>query len=77
MKASDTCQPDQFYLQHGQTPPTRQQQSEISFKVGKLQGIKEVVEWIRKHHLVEPDKNSLTRFSPFYQVTQEELKEWG
>jgi len=40
-------------------------------------GIKEVVEWIRKHQLVQPDNNSITQFYPFYQIEERELKEWG
>ena len=40
-------------------------------------GIKEVVEWIRSHQLIKPDDDSLTRFEPFYQIEEAELKEWG
>jgi len=49
------------------------EQAEISFKAG----IKEAVEWIKKHELIEPDKDSLTRFEPFYQIEAKELKELG
>ncbi len=42
----------------------------------KKLGIKEVVGWIKSHQLIEPDKNSLSRFEPFYQIEQEKLKEW-
>ena len=47
------------------------------FELGKQAGIKEVVEWIRKHQLVQPDNNSITQFYPFYQIEERELKEWG
>ncbi len=40
-------------------------------------GIREVVKWIRSHTLIEPDKDSITRFEPFYQIEEKELKEWG
>lgn len=40
-------------------------------------GIREVVEWIESHQLIEPSKDSLTRFEPFYQIEQVKLKEWG
>ena len=43
----------------------------------RLAGIKKMVEWIKSHQLIEPDKNSLTRFKPFYQIEQSKLKEWG
>lgn len=49
------------------------EQDEISFKVG----IKEVVEWIRSHQLIEPDEDSITRFEPFYQIAETNLKNWG
>jgi len=39
-------------------------------------GIKEVVEWIKKHELTSPDDNSITRFYPFYHIEERELKEW-
>ncbi len=39
-------------------------------------GIKEVVKWIESHQLIKPDKNSITRFEPFYQIKEVELKEW-
>lgn len=42
----------------------------------KQQGRREVVEWVKTHSLIAPDKNSITRFEPFYQITQVELKEW-
>jgi len=49
-------------------------QAEISFKAG----LREVVEWIKEHQLIEPDKDSLTRFEPFYQIEEAQLKkEWG
>ena len=41
------------------------------------EGIREVVEWIKSHQLIEPDDNSITRFSPFYQIEKAKLKEWG
>ncbi len=44
---------------------------------GRKAGIKEVVEWVRSHQLIEPDKDSITRFEPFYQIEEKELKEWG
>jgi len=40
-------------------------------------GIKEVIEWIKKHELTSPDDNSITRFYPFYYIEERELKEWG
>ncbi len=47
------------------------------FKSGKVTGIKEVVEWIESHPLIEPHEDSLTRFEPFYQIEKRELKEWS
>lgn len=38
-----------------------------------LEGVKEMVEWIESHELISPDKDSLTRFEPFYQITKNEL----
>lgn len=43
----------------------------------KREGMREVVEWIKTHTLIEPDKDSLTQFEPFYQVTEAFLKEKG
>jgi len=40
-------------------------------------GIYEVIEWIKKHQLVEPDSNSITQFHPFYQIKERELEEWS
>ncbi len=40
-------------------------------------GIKEVMEWIETHNLIKPDEDSITQFSPFYQIEQKELKKWG
>lgn len=40
-------------------------------------GVKGIVEWIRSHHLIKPNKDSLTRFEPFYQIEESELKKWG
>lgn len=40
-------------------------------------GIKEAMKWIESHQLIEPDKDSITRFEPFYQIEQRELKELG
>ena len=34
MEVRNTYADDQVYLQHGKSPPTRQQQAEISFKAG-------------------------------------------
>lgn len=48
-----------------------------SVAMARLAGIKKMVEWIKSHQLIEPDKNSLTRFKPFYQIEQSKLKEWG
>jgi len=53
--------------------PFLKAQAEISFKAG----IKEVIEWIKKHELTSPDDNSITRFYPFYYIEERELKEWG
>jgi len=39
--------------------------------------IREVVKWIQSHQLVEPSPDSITRFAPFYQIDQAELKELG
>ncbi len=43
---------------------------------GKKAGRKEVVDWICSHQLIAPDKNSLTRFEPFYQIESKELGKW-
>ena len=40
-------------------------------------GIKEAVGWIKSHQLIKPDDDSVTRFEPFYQIEEAELKEWG
>ena len=34
-----------------------------------------VVKWIKSHQLIEPDKDSVTRFAPFYQIEKKELSE--
>ncbi len=55
-----------------------QEEGEVTaYKKAHQAGIKEVVEWIESHPLIEPDKNSLTRFEPFYQIEQSKLKELG
>jgi len=41
------------------------------------EGIKEAVARIRSHQLIKPDGDSITRFEPFYQIEEAELKEWG
>ncbi len=40
-------------------------------------GRREVTKWIRSHKLIEPDKDSLTRFEPFYQIEESELRKIG
>jgi len=51
------------------------------YNEGKQKGVKEVVEWIKTHYLVGPDKDSITQFKPFYSITLDDLeanlKEWG
>ena len=49
---------------------------ERGYQAGKEDGIKEVVEWIETHQLIKPDKDSLTRFEPFYQIGEKELRKW-
>ena len=39
-------------------------------------GVKTFIAWIRTHQLIKPDANSLTRFEPFYQVEERELRGW-
>jgi len=39
--------------------------------------VSKVVEWIKSHQLIEPDRDSITRFEPFYQIEQAKLKEIG
>lgn len=57
-------------------PLTQIQQKEVY-----QAGIKEVVEWVQSHTLIKPNKDSLTKFTPFYQIEEQELgkkcKEWG
>jgi hypothetical protein len=48
-------------------------QAEISYKAGK----QSILDFIRHHTLIKPDKNSITRYEPFYQITEKELKELG
>ena len=55
-------------------PLTQISQKEI-YENGKKAKIKEVVEWIKSHQLIEPDKDSITRFEPFYQIERKELEE--
>ena len=38
-------------------------------------GMRKIVEWIEQHQLIKPDTYSITRFEPFYQIEQKELKE--
>ncbi len=45
-----------------------------AFQAGLEQGRREVVEWIEAHQIIEPKKDSLTRFEPFYQIEKRELK---
>jgi hypothetical protein len=40
------------------------------------EGVKEVIDWIKTHQLIEPDKDSLTKFEPYYMIEAKELKEW-
>ena len=49
----------------------------IAIEETKRAGIKEVVRWIKSHQLIKPDKDSITRFEPFYQIEKAKLKEWG
>jgi hypothetical protein len=35
-----------------------------------------VIDWLKVHPLVEPDKDSLTRFEPYYMIEAKELKDW-
>jgi len=49
---------------------------EQAFTAGNRAGIKEVIEWVKKHELTSPRENSITRFYPFYQIEERELKEW-
>lgn len=51
-------------------------QAEISFNAGRQEGIREVIDKIKSHQLIEPKKDSITRFEPFYQIEQSELREW-
>ena len=37
-------------------------------------GMRKIVEWIEQHQLIKPDTYSITRFEPFYQIEQKELK---
>ena len=39
-------------------------------------GRQEIVEWIKWHPLIAPKQDSTTRFEPFYQIEQSELKKW-
>jgi len=48
-----------------------------AFEDGKKAGREEVVEWIKEHQLIAPNESSITRFEPFYQIEEIELKEWG
>jgi len=43
-------------------------------QLGRQEGRQEVIDWIRAHPLIAPDKNSLTRFEPFYQIEEAELR---
>ena len=37
-------------------------------------GVKSVFAWIRSHDLIKPDKDSLTRFEPFYQINESDIE---
>lgn len=47
------------------------------YDAGYKASIKEVLDWVCSHQLISPDDDSLTRFEPFYQIEEKELKEWG
>ncbi|MFH1231240.1 MAG: hypothetical protein V1709_07055 [Planctomycetota bacterium] len=42
----------------------------------KREGTREMVKWIESHSLIKPNKDSLTKFEPFYQIEQRELKKY-
>ena len=46
-----------------------------SVALAELSGKEEVMEWIETHQLIEPAKDSITRFEPFYQIEKAKLKE--
>jgi len=37
-------------------------------------GVKSVLLWIRRHDLIKPDDNSITRFEPFYQIEESDIE---
>ena len=49
---------------------------------GVQHGRKDVIEWIKKQELTEPDDDSTTRFYPFYTFREQDLndkcfKDWN
>ena len=44
-------------------------------------GIREVVRYVGSHFVVRPDKDSITRFEPYYMIAvsdvEGKIKEWG
>jgi len=49
---------------------------EPEIEQARLEGIREVVEWIQSHRLVEPDPDSISMFAPYYHIEQAQLEEW-
>lgn len=49
---------------------------EYSAHINQMAGITVAIDWIKLHTLIEPDKDSLTRFEPYYMIEAKELKEW-